>query len=188
MWGWEEFRTSDRHDLRILREATTSMFFRNLTAPPEDIHTAARQGLQVGCVSMKGNALHRALATRTLCSHSCRLGVPTKDWCKAPTRAKATYAPQCLAPLLSSLCEDYLCCKHARHTLPYTAARPPCLQVILAHQKMPKEVLHNSLRPLLQNLGTYHKLHPAMLQVGAGRADVHSVFGETPHQAVARNA
>ncbi len=41
--------------------------------------------------------------------------------------------------------------------------------MILAHQKMPKEVLHNSLRPLLQNLGTYHKLHPAMLQVGAGQ-------------------
>ncbi len=53
VWGWEEFRTSDRHDLRILREATTSMFFRNLTAPPEDIHAAARQGLQVGCLSIE---------------------------------------------------------------------------------------------------------------------------------------
>lgn len=85
MWGWEEFR--DRPDLRQLRESITGMFFKNLTAPAEDIHAVARTGLQL----------------------------------------------------------------------------------IVSYQKLPKELLQNSLRPLLQNLATYHKLHPAMLQVGAVR-------------------
>ncbi|GFR40173.1 hypothetical protein Agub_g730, partial [Astrephomene gubernaculifera] len=79
-WGWEEFR--DRADLKQLRESVIGMFFRNLTSSTEDIHGAARAGLQF----------------------------------------------------------------------------------IISHQRLPKELLQTTLRPLLQNLATYNKLHPALLQ------------------------
>jgi hypothetical protein len=45
------------------------------------------------------------------------------------------------------------------------AAARAGLSLTMSTGRLPKELLQNSLRPLLASLGTYNRLHPAMLQV-----------------------